>query len=929
MYQQKTRMKNNYWKELFMATPLPCLLIKPESPSTFVIVDANDAYLSLTQMERTDLLGKDFTDAFPENPEAEDPGLEIILKTLEDVRQSSQKIKLDTVRYDLPLRGTGTFQEKYWSNENIPLLGEGGETTFILHCIQDITEQVVAKKKEKEIQKELKINRQQFRSFIRDNPDGLFRLDLNGNFVHANEGLAKLAEVPIQEILSMDFLPFCAPNHKQRIWNQFQKATTGITNTFEADFISGKGKHLILKVILMPMELDGKITEVHGIAKDITSYRHTEKVMVEKSRFLNVNAAFINSLLENDLDGKALEDTFGIIGNTVEVDRMYYFGAHRDPKTEELLISQKVEWTSDNAEPQIDNPELQNMSSSQVVEIMGPLNENIPFTATLSELKDCLLKEIFLEQEIKSMLLLPIILENQLYGFIGFDDCTRERIWTEGEISFLQSLAHNFTRTLETRQAKTAIKLQEEHLKRSEKKFKALVQEGSDMMAILDMDGNYTFASENYKSVLGLSPAELLEKNAFHFINPEDWDRVKKQFSNLDKEKQVRISPFRFRNSEGKWRWIETTATNLLNEPAIEGIVANSRDVTTLIDQAREIEHINERYKLAATATQDLIYDWDLKNNKVVRFHRSQKDLFGFSSEEVNKKEFWQKHIHPDDFSEERRKLERILSNPEKNFIKTEYRFRRADGSYAKVIDKGYIIRDDSGKPIRLIGATSDVSDITAKKEALKVANDRFKMAMKATNEMIWDWEIGTDSVTRSKGYKKIFGYDTNEATSVHSFWLTKIAVKDQERVKNSLLDALSDKNQEKWREEYRIVKADGKVAHVADRGFIIRDENKKAIRMVGAVLDVTESRRLMREIKRQNKTLKEIAWEQSHVVRAPLARIKGLLHLLEEDHYEQMSKQEVLLHLRNSADELDNIVRGIVTKTEEIEIQHPKARVV
>src|SRR5690606_1512814 len=122
-------------------------------------------------------------------------------------------------------------------------------------------------------------------------------------------------------------------------------------------------------------------------------------------------------------------------------------------------------------------------------------------------------------------------------------------------------------------------------------------------------------------------------------------------------------------------------------------------------------------------ATQDLIYDWDLLSNDVTRFHRSLKELFGYPSEVVNRRDFWKNNIHPEDLPVEKRKISQILSNPNENFVKSEYRFRKADGTYAQVVDKGYIIRDHSGKAIRLIGATSDISEITAKKEALKIAN--------------------------------------------------------------------------------------------------------------------------------------------------------------------------------------------------------------
>ena len=195
-------------------------------------------------------------------------------------------------------------------------------------------------------------------------------------------------------------------------------------------------------------------------------------------------------------------------------------------------------------------------------------------------------------------------------------------------------------------------------------------------------------------------------------------------------------------------------------------------------------------------------------------------------------------------------------------------------------------------------------------------------MAMKATNEMIWDWDIKTDYVTRSKGYKEIFGYDADNATSVNSFWLDKVAEEDREKVELSLNCALKDPEAKKWKLEYRINKANGKVAHVIDRGYILRDKNGEATRMVGAVLDVTHSRKILRKVQQQNKILKEIAWEQSHVVRAPLARIKGLLYLLEEEEFEEMSREEILYHMKDSANELDSIIRNIVGKTEKIDVK-------
>ena len=79
---------------------------------------------------------------------------------------------------------------------------------------------------------------------------------------------------------------------------------------------------------------------------------------------------------------------------------MYYFGADK-ARNGEILISQKVEWCSEFANPQIDNPGMQNMPIKKVEEITAPLPKNLPFTATLSSLKEGYLKQIFLEAAYK------------------------------------------------------------------------------------------------------------------------------------------------------------------------------------------------------------------------------------------------------------------------------------------------------------------------------------------------------------------------------------------------------------------------------------------------------------------------------------------------------------------------------------------------
>lgn len=912
-------MEKDSFKEVFMALPMQCLLLKQEGP-TYIIFDGNDAFLKATQKKREEVIGRSVFQVFPNHPHISENGLNLLKESLDKVMKTGKKDEIAQLRYDLPFSvDQEALQEKYWTIRNFPVLDENGSVDLIVNINHDITEEVLASEREKKIKDELIQNQQRTQHFIEGNPDGIFSMDLEGNTTSANEGLATLVGISLKELLSTRFMRFCAPHDQNKVENHFQMVYRGETNNLEAEFISVAGKELILGISLMPMMNQEKIVGVYGIAKDLTDTRRTQKMILEKRKFLKANASFISFLLENELEDTALTEAFGIIGDTVGVDRMYYFTANRHGKTKEVYISQKVEWTSENAVPQIDNPDMQDMSVQRLEQIMGPLTQNEPFTATLSQLNDGDLKEIFVDQDIKSMLLLPIFFQNTMYGFIGFDDCIEERKWKEEEIIFLQILTKNLTNALERRNAESAVKHQQEQVRRSEQKFKALVQEGTDVISILNAEGFATFTNETIIAILGYTPDELGESNIFEFVHPDDRFRLQSLFQELQQKKQVKTRPYRFLHKNGEWRWLETTGTNLLDDPAVQGIVTNSSDITALKEQAREIEEINERYKMAATATSDLMYDWDIENDQVIRFHSSLNKLYGYSSEEIAEKDFWRKNIHPDDFKDDFQKLQKAFSDPHENLIKTEYRFKRADGTYAIIVDKGYIIRNSEGKPVRMVGASSDISKLTEKKAELKMANKRFKWAMKASNEMIWDWDIPTDKVTRNDAYKNIYGYDGRGLSAKNNFWRTKIAAKDQHRVIDSLKTALANPEVEKWYSEYTFAKANGEPAFLADRGFILRDATGKAIRMVGAVLDITESRSQIMEIQRQNRLFKEIAWQQSHVVRAPLARLQGLLHLLELQDLEEMDQKEILQNIISSADELDAVVRNIVTKTEQI----------
>ncbi|WP_020402830.1 PAS domain S-box protein [Gracilimonas tropica] len=321
-----------------------------------------------------------------------------------------------------------------------------------------------------------------------------------------------------------------------------------------------------------------------AMAEDVTEKLKAEKNVSQKSSLLAANAKVTGTLIKNEDWIEALAETFDAVGKAVEVDRVYYFETHTHPNTNELLISQRIEWSREDVEPQLDNPELQDIKINDYNDHFPKLQKNKVYQALVKDISDHRLKSILEGQDIISILHIPIFVDGHFQGFIGFDDCQKERIWDEEEIQYLQTLASNISSAIKLRQTT-------EELKVSEYKFKSMVEEGGDLIEILDEKGNFKFVSPNLKNILGWKAEEMIGKNAFDFVHPDDKKQGLQDFLAMKEGRDVDIRPFRFRDKNGKYNWLKTAGTNLLNDPHINGILFSSTDIT-------EQRYYNEVQKL-------------------------------------------------------------------------------------------------------------------------------------------------------------------------------------------------------------------------------------------------------------------------------------------------------------------------------------------
>ena len=152
-------------------------------------------------------------------------------------------------------------------------------------------------------------------------------------------------------------------------------------------------------------------------------------------------------------------------------------------------------------------------------------------------------------------------------------------------------------------------------------------------------------------------------------------------------------------------------------------------------------------------------------------------------------------------------------------------------------------LRDSKGNVAGVIGVALDLTDRKKTEEQLRLSEDRFVLLGRATSDMAWDWDLETDSMWRNENIQAMFGFAAEDVEPAGAWWESRIHPDERERVVAGL-HAVIGGEERFWSAEYRWRRKDGSYATVLDRGYVIRDEQGKPIRMVGSTMDITKRRR-------------------------------------------------------------------------------------
>jgi len=348
----------------------------------------------------------------------------------------------------------------------------------------------------------------------------------------------------------------------------------------------------------------------------------------------------------------------------------------------------------------------------------------------------------------------------------------------------------------------------------------------------------------------------------------------------------------RVRHRNGREIWVDFAGSRFYN-----GEIFLLYDITNHVATSEALKKSEERWQFGLEGVGDGLWDWDMLSNKVY-FSKRWKSMLGYREDEVqNDFSEWESRVHPEDKAVAYREIERHVSGETKVYS-VEHRLLAKDGQYRWVLARGNVIAWTSeGKPARMVGTHTDISDRKAAEAALRESEQRWQFALEGSGDGIWDWDAKTNKVFYSPRWKEMLGFEQHEIGDSLDEWKSRVHPDDLAVAMAAINDHLQGRT-DIYTSEHRLQCKDGSYRWILDRGKVMsRDAAGKPLRVVGTHTDITPRIMAQRELEEKSRQLEAaraaaeaanlaksaFLANMSHEIRTPMTAILGFTELLRE----------------------------------------------
>ncbi|WP_297337590.1 PAS domain S-box protein [Algoriphagus sp.] len=407
----------------------------------------------------------------------------------------------------------------------------------------------------------------------------------------------------------------------------------------------------------------------------------------------------------------------------------------------------------------------------------------------------------------------------------------------------------------------------------------------SDAFYAVNQDWNFTFFNKEAERLLGRKSEELLGKNIWEEIAPAKGTILEETYRRVAETGISKTFEYLYPGNDS---WYELNAY-----PSNGGVSSYFKNIDERKKNAEALQAAYEEKTRILESIGDAFFAVDQDWN-VTYWNREAELVLGRKREVILGRNLWDEYADAID-SDFYREYHRAMDAQE--MVSFE--------EYYPALKKWFEV---AAYP-SLDGLSVYFKDITLRKETdirIRQANERFEKVTQATTDAIWDWDIEGNKFYRGEGFEKLFGYKVSRDLSEELFWTDTFYPDDLPQIKESLHACLEDPSIDFWQQLYRIIHSSGEIKTVIDKGVIIRNEEGKPIRMVGAITDISDQikhekelhelnlilKQHIKELQVTNEQLEQFAFIASHDLQEPLRMISSFLNLLQRKYGDQLDEK-------------------------------------
>ena len=376
----------------------------------------------------------------------------------------------------------------------------------------------------------------------------------------------------------------------------------------------------------------------------------------------------------------------------------------------------------------------------------------------------------------------------------------------------------------------THIRKTDEQLVMHERRFRALVENSTDSFAIIDLEGRTTYVSPSIENVVGYTGEELKELFIFNLIHPDFVEGAAETWNYILERPGVPTpkKPTLIKHKNGSWRWMEGTVTNMLNDPAVNGIIDNFRDITEKVLAEKELKLI--QYGVDNVA--DSVF-WVNPEGKIMNVNQAACQILEYSKEELTNLTI--PEIDPD--MPEDLWLIHMAELKEKGTLVFETQHTTKSGRNIPVEIRANFIK--FGDDEMNCSFVRDISNRKAKQNLLIQKDQRLMEAQELAKIGSWEIDLVEKIAKLSDETCRIYGLETCQNIQKLEDWIGYLHPEDKDRVLAS--KQISGKQSDQNYLKYRIVLKNGAVKHVRDKSKVELNPAGQPVLVLGITQDITE----------------------------------------------------------------------------------------